>query len=45
MSKSGKKQDIIDRIVAQLQIWRDNRDVNKWTHARKILESVRVDGV
>ncbi|KAF5337313.1 hypothetical protein D9611_003161 [Ephemerocybe angulata] len=44
LSKSGKKQDIIDRIVLQLEQWRMTRVDDKWLKAKNILSQVRSFG-
>jgi E3 SUMO-protein ligase PIAS1 len=43
--KSGKKQDLIDRIVARMESWRRNNQYDKWTKARQIFNQVRDNGV
>jgi len=43
--KTGKKQDIIDRIVAQLDIWRQANCADKWASAKAVLYQVRTTGV
>ncbi|KAJ7169827.1 PINIT domain-containing protein [Mycena filopes] len=43
-SKSGKKQEIIDRVVASLDSWRTAGMVEKWTKARAVVEQVRQSG-
>ncbi|KAH7883534.1 PINIT domain-containing protein, partial [Phlebopus sp. FC_14] len=42
--KSGKKQDLIDRIVNQMEAWRQANNVDKWTKAQAILYQVRNSG-
>ena len=43
--KSGKKQEIIDRIVAQLDAWRISHNLEKWTKAKAVLYQVRNSGM
>ncbi|KAF9229229.1 hypothetical protein BS17DRAFT_771202 [Gyrodon lividus] len=44
-AKSGKKQELIDRIVHQMDAWRQSNNVEKWTKAQAILYQVRTSGV
>jgi E3 SUMO-protein ligase PIAS1 len=44
LPKSGKKQDIIDRIGFQLDHWRAARMEDKWLKAKNILSQVRSYG-
>ncbi|KAF5374880.1 hypothetical protein D9758_000321 [Tetrapyrgos nigripes] len=44
ISKSGKKQDIIDRIVQTLDAWKQANAIEKWTKAKAILYQVRNSG-
>ncbi|KAJ2920234.1 hypothetical protein MD484_g146, partial [Candolleomyces efflorescens] len=44
LAKSGKKQDIIDRISFQLDHWRATRMEDKWLKAKNILSQVRSYG-
>ncbi|KAF9568443.1 hypothetical protein CPC08DRAFT_813495 [Agrocybe pediades] len=44
LSKSGKKQEIIDRIVNTLDSWRQGNFEDKWTKAKSIMQQVRVTG-
>ncbi|KAG1784012.1 PINIT domain-containing protein [Suillus placidus] len=43
--KSGKKQDLIERIVQQLESWRQANNIDKWTKAKVILYQVRNTGM
>lgn len=43
--KSGKKQDLIERIVLQLEAWRQANNIDKWTKAKAILYQVRNTGM
>ncbi|KAF9076232.1 PINIT domain-containing protein [Rhodocollybia butyracea] len=43
-SKSGKKQEIIDRIVHTIDSWRQANSVDKWVKAKAILYQVRNSG-
>lgn len=42
--KSGKKQDLIDRVVFQMDTWRRENNVDKWTKAHAVLNQVRRTG-
>ncbi|THV07739.1 hypothetical protein K435DRAFT_267523 [Dendrothele bispora CBS 962.96] len=44
ISKSGKKQEIIDRIVQTLDSWRQANAVEKWTKAKAVLYQVNSSG-
>lgn len=43
--KSGKKQDLIDRIVTQLDLWRENDNTEKWIRAKAVLQMVSSSGL
>jgi E3 SUMO-protein ligase PIAS1 len=43
--KSGKKQELIDRIVTQLELWRQTNNTDKWVRAKAVLHQVRTAGV
>ncbi|KAF8905529.1 PINIT domain-containing protein [Gymnopilus junonius] len=43
-SKSGKKQDIIDRIWSALDSWRAGNSMDKWTKAKNVITQVRMTG-
>jgi E3 SUMO-protein ligase PIAS1 len=43
--KSGRKQDLIERIVHQLETWRQANNIDKWTKAKAILYQVRNTGM
>lgn len=43
--KSGKKQEIIDRIVNQLDLWRQANCADKWLKAKAVLYQVRNSGM
>ncbi|TFK77150.1 hypothetical protein BDN72DRAFT_807638 [Pluteus cervinus] len=45
LSKTGKKQDIIDRIVHALDDWRRQNNADKWTKAKAVVTQVRSNGV
>jgi E3 SUMO-protein ligase PIAS1 len=45
LSKSGKKQDLIDRILNALNEWRVSSNVDKWNKARSVLYQVRNSGM
>ncbi|KAF8213099.1 PINIT domain-containing protein [Mycena galopus ATCC 62051] len=44
-SKSGKKQDIIDRIVRTLDHWRSTSMTEKWVNAKAVVAQVRYSGI
>ncbi|KAK7694737.1 hypothetical protein QCA50_001925 [Cerrena zonata] len=44
LTKTGKKQEIIDKITNKLDIWRRANDVNSWVKAKNILIEVRNGG-
>jgi len=44
-SKSGKKQEIIDRIVATLDTWKNANVEDKWTKAKTVVHQVRHTGI
>ncbi|KAJ7225563.1 PINIT domain-containing protein [Mycena pura] len=44
-AKSGKKQEIIDRIVAILDRWRADSVVEKWIKAKSVITQVRYSGI
>ncbi len=44
LSKSGKKQDLIDRIVAELDKYRMRRSSEEWNRARTVLYQVKNTG-
>ncbi|KAI5121284.1 hypothetical protein M0805_002328 [Coniferiporia weirii] len=45
LSKSGKKQELIDRITGELDRYRYMRQAEQWTRARSVLHQVRTSGV
>ena len=45
LSKSGKKQDLIDRILHSLNEWRVSSNIDKWNKARGVLYQVRNSGM
>ncbi|KAI0048360.1 hypothetical protein FA95DRAFT_1558133 [Auriscalpium vulgare] len=45
LSKTGKKQDLIDRIIFHLDEWRNTNNVDKWNKARAIFHQVRTSGI
>ncbi|KZT30596.1 hypothetical protein NEOLEDRAFT_1126188 [Neolentinus lepideus HHB14362 ss-1] len=45
ISKSGKKQELIDRIVRQLDSWKQANNVALWSRARTVLHKVRTSGM
>ncbi|OCH96086.1 hypothetical protein OBBRIDRAFT_787540 [Obba rivulosa] len=42
LTKSGKKQELIDRITRALDTWKQTNDIDKWTKARAIMQQVRL---
>jgi E3 SUMO-protein ligase PIAS1 len=45
LSKSGKKQELIDRILHSLDEWRASTNIDKWNKARGVLYQVRNSGM
>jgi len=45
VSKTGKKQEVIDRIVAILDQWRLANMEDKWTKAKAVIFQVRNTGL
>ena len=45
LSESGKKQDLIDRILCSLIEWRVSNNVDKWNKARVVMYDVRNSGM
>ncbi|KAG5647935.1 hypothetical protein DXG03_006969 [Asterophora parasitica] len=45
MSKTGKKQEVIDRIVGMLDYWRTNNVEDRWVKGRAIIVQVRSTGI
>ncbi|KZT72828.1 hypothetical protein DAEQUDRAFT_743461 [Daedalea quercina L-15889] len=43
-TKSGKKQDLIDRITREMEQWRANNNVERWVKGRTIINQVRSTG-
>ncbi|PCH33703.1 hypothetical protein WOLCODRAFT_135275 [Wolfiporia cocos MD-104 SS10] len=43
-TKSGKKQDLIDRITREMDHWRTTNNADKWAKGRNILNQVRTMG-
>jgi E3 SUMO-protein ligase PIAS1 len=43
--KSGKKQELIDRIVTQLDAWRQTNNSERWNKARAVIYQVRTSGM
>ncbi|KAF7349619.1 E3 SUMO-protein ligase pli1 [Mycena sanguinolenta] len=41
MARSGKKQDIVDRLRAQLATWKATNNVSKWKTAKAIIDEYR----
>jgi E3 SUMO-protein ligase PIAS1 len=44
-AKSGKKQEIIDRIVTILDTWRGTSQEEKWIKAKSVVYQVRNTGM
>ncbi|KAL0071872.1 E3 SUMO-protein ligase pli1 [Marasmius tenuissimus] len=44
ITKSGKKQEIIDKIVYQFDNWKQSNMVDRWNKAKGVLEQVRTTG-
>jgi E3 SUMO-protein ligase PIAS1 len=43
-ARSGKKQDLIDRIVNSLDQWRILKAEDKWSKAKTVIAQVRTTG-
>ena len=43
-TKSGKKQDLIDRITHEMDAWRNSNNVERWVKGRAIINQVRTTG-
>lgn len=43
--KSGKKQEILDRILRQLFDWRMHNEVDKWMKAKTLANRIRTTGM
>ncbi|KAF8832291.1 hypothetical protein HHX47_DHR1001547 [Lentinula edodes] len=44
LSKSGKKQELIDRIVLAIDSWKQANSLDKWTKAKLVMYQVRNSG-
>jgi E3 SUMO-protein ligase PIAS1 len=44
-AKSGKKQDIIDRICGVLDLWRNSLAEDRWNKAKAVVYQVRQTGM
>ncbi|KAF8922611.1 PINIT domain-containing protein [Mucidula mucida] len=44
LPKTGKKQEIIDRILSTLDAWKQQNQTDKWAKARTIIQQVRSHG-
>lgn len=44
LSKSGKKQDLIERINRQLESWRMSQQADKFTKGKAVIHQVRTSG-
>lgn len=44
-AKSGKKQELIDRITYQLDSWKSANTVDKWQKAKTVIYQVRTSGL
>lgn len=45
VSKTGKKQEVIDRIVATLDNWRAANMEDRWTRGKAVIYQVRNTGM
>ncbi|KAF7793338.1 hypothetical protein EIP86_004450 [Pleurotus ostreatoroseus] len=41
LTKGGKKQELIERILRELDLWKRTSNIDKWTKAKNILNQVR----
>ena len=44
LTKTGKKQDLIDKITRELDNWRRSLSVEQWQKAKAIMQRVRQTG-
>ncbi|KAH9950402.1 hypothetical protein B0H21DRAFT_723283 [Amylocystis lapponica] len=44
LTKSGKKQELIDRITREMDSWRRTNNTERWTKGKAILNQVRLTG-
>ncbi|KAF8525164.1 PINIT domain-containing protein, partial [Hysterangium stoloniferum] len=44
IAKSGKKQDLIDRMTRVMNDWKESNQVDKWLRAKAVLEQVKETG-
>ena len=44
LTKTGKKQDLIDKITRELDDWRRSDNVERWSRAKGIMSRVRSQG-
>ena len=44
LTKTGKKQDLIDKITRELDDWRRSDNVERWSRAKGIMSRVRQTG-
>ncbi|KAJ6509862.1 PINIT domain-containing protein [Mycena vulgaris] len=42
MIRSGKKQDLVDRLCAQFGAWKSNNNTAKWTTAKAIIDQIKL---
>ena len=45
LSRTGKKQELIDRINSALDTWKRGAQTEKWTKAKAVLYQVRNSGM
>lgn len=45
LSKSGRKQDLIDRLIHSMDSWKLRGDVEKWNKAKGVIQQVHTTGV
>jgi hypothetical protein len=45
LAKTGRKQDLIDRVRGALARLKEDRDVERWTRARTIMYQVKTSGM
>ena len=45
ISKSGRKQELIDRIVDVLARWKMENNIDRWNKARTVINQVRTSGL
>lgn len=45
LSKSGRKQELIDRVVDVLGRWKMENNIDRWNKARAVINQIRNSGL